>query len=33
VVFEWWCCDLDGDGVLSVAIGGVVVLFLVNYDL
>jgi hypothetical protein len=33
VVIQWWWCVLDGDGVLGVAVGGVVVLFLVDCDL
>jgi hypothetical protein len=33
VVIQWWWCVLDDDGVLGVAVGDVVVLFLVNCDL
>jgi hypothetical protein len=30
VVIQWWWCVLDADDVLGVAVGGVVVLFLVD---
>jgi hypothetical protein len=30
VVIQWWWCVLDADGDLGVAVGGVVVLFLVD---
>jgi sulfite exporter TauE/SafE len=30
VIQWWWWCVLDADGVLGVAVGGVVVLFLVD---
>jgi hypothetical protein len=33
VVIQWWWCVLDADGVLGVAVGGVVVLFLVDLAL
>jgi hypothetical protein len=32
VMIQWWCV-LDDDGVLGVAVDGVVVLILVDYDL
>jgi hypothetical protein len=30
VMIQWWWCVLDDDAVLGVAVGGVVVLFLVD---